>query len=405
MSWHCSLALVEEFSGLSCLDTGSCARLKEIRTAERSCFDGKKTGLFRRSLSGMTYAPSTAASGVASLISSLRASRASRSRSPAKEKERTTNATSGLKQSESFVRWDRDSRSWKTSQGSLLPTNLSSSRPLKKAKYIPLKNGKTLVLFSPFNSNCLPTLDEFSETWPRRGTMRNGVCWERTMSGLPTGGSDSGFLPTPSTGDHKRSSPAEASRKSPGLASVVQQWRTPSAGDGAHGGPNARDSSGSPHLSAQVHLWPTPNAGDGTRGPNKPDGKRGLKLTDCVGEESPKWPTPSVTGNHNRKGASANSGDGLATAAKMMPGEVKGALNPEFVEWLMNWPKGWTSLEPVKKEDFEAWKEPHDLSIEDPETPRVAVGVPNRVARLTALGNGQVPLCAATAWKILRVRG
>lgn len=124
-------------------------------------------------------------------------------------------------------------------------------------------------------------------------------------------------------------------------------------------------------------------------------------MTDCVGEESPKWPTPSVTGNHNRKGASAKSGYGLATAAKMMPGEVKGALNPEFVEWLMNWPKGWTSLEPVKKEDFEAWKEPHDLSIEDPETPRVAVGVPNRVARLTALGNGQVPLCAATAWKIL----
>ncbi|HKT40020.1 MAG TPA: hypothetical protein VJR48_16730 [Ktedonobacterales bacterium] len=28
------------------------------------------------------------------------------------------------------------------------------------------------------------------------------------------------------------------------------------------------------------------------------------------------WPTPTVTGDHNRKGVSANSGDGLSTAVK-----------------------------------------------------------------------------------------
>ena len=31
------------------------------------------------------------------------------------------------------------------------------------------------------------------------------------------------------------------------------------------------------------------------------------------------WPTPTVCGNYNRKGASANSGDGLATAVKAWP--------------------------------------------------------------------------------------
>ena len=31
------------------------------------------------------------------------------------------------------------------------------------------------------------------------------------------------------------------------------------------------------------------------------------------------WPTPTVCGNHNRKGASKHSGDGLATAAKLWP--------------------------------------------------------------------------------------
>ena len=34
-------------------------------------------------------------------------------------------------------------------------------------------------------------------------------------------------------------------------------------------------------------------------------------------------------------------------------------------------------------------------------TPRVAVGVPARVDRLKAIGNGQVPQCAAAAWRLL----
>ena len=56
------------------------------------------------------------------------------------------------------------------------------------------------------------------------------------------------------------------------------------------------------------------------------------------------WPTPTVCGNYNRKGASATSGGGLAT---------------------------------------------------------VAHGVAARVDRLKALGNGQVPQCAANAWRLL----
>ena len=37
----------------------------------------------------------------------------------------------------------------------------------------------------------------------------------------------------------------------------------------------------------------------------------------------------------------------------------------------------------------------------EPNMGRVANGVANRVDRLKAIGNGQVPLCAATAWKLL----
>jgi DNA (cytosine-5)-methyltransferase 1 len=84
------------------------------------------------------------------------------------------------------------------------------------------------------------------------------------------------------------------------------------------------------------------------------------------------WPTPTVHGNHNRKGASKESGDGLATAVKRwptpnatdgkgpstrtpgkerptcdddLPTRAGGALNPTWVEWLMGFPLGWTDLE------------------------------------------------------------
>lgn len=76
MSWHFSAAQVEEFSAQSCLDIESCALLRSIRTAERSSFDGKRRRSSRHSPSGTTCEPSTADRGVASWISSLRASRA-----------------------------------------------------------------------------------------------------------------------------------------------------------------------------------------------------------------------------------------------------------------------------------------------------------------------------------------
>ena len=84
------------------------------------------------------------------------------------------------------------------------------------------------------------------------------------------------------------------------------------------------------------------------------------------------WPTPTVNGNHNRKGLTKNSGDGLATAVKWPTptasdfqsakvskrtaakknrplreiatnfGEA-GHLNPDWVEQLMGFPPGWTN--------------------------------------------------------------
>jgi hypothetical protein len=78
----------------------------------------------------------------------------------------------------------------------------------------------------------------------------------------------------------------------------------------------------------------------------------------------------------------------------------------------MGWVPGWTSLEPISPDAWRNWLEcdqatwfANDPSNADPDTeayaPRVARGVPDRVSRLKAIGNGQVPYCAATAWLIL----
>ena len=104
----------------------------------------------------------------------------------------------------------------------------------------------------------------------------------------------------------------------------------------------------------------------GSRAPEKA-AKAGLKLT----EFAKLWPTPTVCGNYNRKGASATSGDGLATAvlkcatptardwrsgkaseatmdrnSRPLSEQIGGLLNPTWVEWLMGWPIGWTDLRP-----------------------------------------------------------
>jgi len=86
-----------------------------------------------------------------------------------------------------------------------------------------------------------------------------------------------------------------------------------------------------------------------------------------------------------------------------LPNQVKqsaatGQLNPDWTEWLMGWPISWTSLEPITELDWRDWSiDPAD----EGELPRVETGIQNRIGRLKAIGNGQVPQAAAMAWQIL----
>lgn len=83
-------------------------------------------------------------------------------------------------------------------------------------------------------------------------------------------------------------------------------------------------------------LLPTPvasNYGSNQGGANGRVGKVRLSLSTMA--KRGLLPTPTVTGNNNRKGASPNSGDGLATV-------MGGPLSPRFTEWLMGFVGGGT---------------------------------------------------------------
>lgn len=91
--------------------------------------------------------------------------------------------------------------------------------------------------------------------------------------------------------------------------------------------------------------WGTPTAHERTHSPRAVD--HGVQLANQVAAKT--WPTPTLNGNHNRKGLSAKSGDGLATSVKASA-ESSGEsiqptpLNPQWVEWLMGFPIGWTNI-------------------------------------------------------------
>lgn len=86
--------------------------------------------------------------------------------------------------------------------------------------------------------------------------------------------------------------------------------------------------------------WRTPQAWNAQQGPKsrklfdkaRRTGQHAITLVDQV-----RWPTPRSS-DSNGPGEHGTGGQDLRTAAG-------GLLNPEWVEWLMGFPAGWTALE------------------------------------------------------------
>ncbi len=180
-------------------------------------------------------------------------------------------------------------------------------------------------------------------------------------------------------------------------------------------------------LREKEQTWPTPRArGDLRRDRN---GKGGPSLGVALRAEAPQqFPTPTVNRNYNKLGGGhGNSGDGLITAlqrrrdptplARDCKGRThrKGSLpnlvpdgvwiNPQWGEWPMGCPLGWTDLEPIDPVQV-AWWEAFTSMKKWWDHEPVARFIGHRSvsrygARWRALGNGQVPAQAVAAFSVL----
>lgn len=166
------------------------------------------------------------------------------------------------------------------------------------------------------------TLEPFCSTWSRAGSMRDGIVFQRRPLAPLTGGIVFGLLPTPTVTDYGKNkggkNPKGKDRLS--LQSMARRgkWPTPTASEALreHEYQIGRGKK-YPTLTGAAKIWPTPNAGDGVRGERKPDGKRGLLLTECAKLGKPEWPTPKATPSgpdYARAGRPESGGDDLATA-------------------------------------------------------------------------------------------
>lgn len=148
-------------------------------------------------------------------------------------------------------------------------------------------------------------------TWKTKVTKFNRLLFQLAPSMPDTGEIESGLLPTPCKA-------AEA----------------PNLGSNKVNGPKS--------LIAAARLMPTPTSRDGKDG--KVNSCKNVKVNGLLGRAVHLMATPH-----------ANCANGIGshgTGADNLQTQVGGSLNPEFVEWLMGYPIGYTALNPSATQSF-----------------------------------------------------
>lgn len=307
MSWHFSQALVEAYLPATCSDGEPSAQSSGNPIPQAYLCSDRMTAFSRLSRFGMTFATLTDTLGEAVLTSFLAAFPARTSAQPEKEQaSKVSDPECGWKWPASSVKYDPASCSWKTRQRSLLGG-----------------------------------LVEFSETWPRWGSMRNGECWEQPMWERRTSETESGSWVT-----------ATATDSHPWTGGELYQTST-----GSVRARNENGGSSNRGLAAQV-MWPTPTVSSGAQvaWDKTPGQTGGTTLEGMVRWREGMWPTPVATmskgsspSSLTRKSGRDRSNDRLDHAVMAKDG---GQLNPTWVEWLMGWPLGHTDLKPLETAKF-----------------------------------------------------
>lgn len=359
MSFIFSRALVEEFLEANCSESEPSAPSNSNPTPQAYCSPARMTAYSSLSRYGMTYAPLTDDRGAALLTWYLEASRARTFQPREKAPALTAPAPgSGGKCTELSMRYDRNSHSWKTH----------------------------LCLWAE-------DLPESSVILPKSGTMRNGLCWERTTWEPRTSGNASGYLhmiPTPTAcnapnkGSNTRGPKSLMDVASTGWMPGMM-WPTATT-KGLDGGTNSRkallkkgvwigtrSASGKkrnekfregdklPNPHEFVEMFPTPQARDW-----KDSGSsQGNRKSPNLGTIASMDPTPRTKGMCGGTGSYRKMKDleakGIITSdeRRQMTAGSGGQLNPTWVEWLMGWPLEWTALKPLAMGKYLLWRQLH----------------------------------------------
>ena len=303
MSWHFLPELAADFSPQFSLDGVSSVPLRRTDIAAVCFCKDKKTVCYPCFLYGTTFKTSKENRGVAKFRLSLRDSPASRSHQPENGSGKRTSGICGRIPSESYARWEPNGRCWKTSQGWLL-------QDISEPSF---------------------------QTWLRRGSMRNGMCFPQLMMERRIFGKGSGLWPTPNVpnggrkpkkGMSRTGMTPDGKKRQVGLENAIEMWATPQKSDADKNTPKTRYKNGGLHLIGQI-LWRTPCSRDSH---------------------------PSV--GQARQDASSKNGN--LPGSRLLSGKENAllalALNPDWVEALMGWPIGWTDLKPLETDKFQAWR-------------------------------------------------
>lgn len=368
MSWLFSRALVEEYSAGTCLDGEQSAPLSVMPTQHKFWRNDKTMEPSNLSRFGLTCAVLTESRGEDVLTSYLRDFPARTYRSLDQEQVSTEiEADCGQRLGASFAKLSPDLSMWKTPQLSLLEEST-----------------------------------EFSGTWPRSGLMLAGECWERQTLAPITSGSVCGFLPTPAAqqyGSNKGGAAGRVGKERFSLNSMARKGMLPTPtvnGNNNRHGITAKAGDG---LATRLRrMLPTPKANDykgsvspGLAKKRMGESSRGVDLSEFILRDQ-MLPTPSAlqgnqSGRFDEYGGSKNHLRGTELG--------RGLLNPAWVELFMGWPLGWTDLLAI--DDLGEWGS-WDEGWADDVSPILPERPDHCRERLTAIGNGQVPLCAAAAF-------
>ena len=212
------------------------------------------------------------------------------------------------------------------------------------------------------------TSEQFSANFPKAGMMRNGYVWRLATLGLATSETGCGYWPTPVLKDSRNNAGSPPNRQ------------------------------GGQSLGYAVKMFPTPTVNDSKQ--NAPPSQ--LKRNTIPLNTIVKFPTPTTERLCGGSGAGKslirlkNKGHISESECRSMRSGNSGKLNPDWVEWLMGWPIGWTKTDPLESL---VW---YDISIDPhPKVERLTEKCKDRTKRIKGLGNGQVPQCYNAAFRML----